>query len=84
VVQILTQDPIPLFVCLLFGYVAGRRNVASNTSTRELVTFLMSFALPCALFITNRTNFRRDSADSWSVAVVLSILTLLVFLNGAK
>jgi malonate transporter and related proteins len=70
VVQILTQDPIPLFVCLLFGYVAGRRNVASNTSTRELVTFLMSFALPCASFITIvRTSAetpRTHGASQWS------------------
>jgi predicted permease len=46
-IEILTQSLVPIFVCLLFGYAAGRRNAVSNTNTRELVhsSLILSTAL---------------------------------------
>ena len=63
--QILTQSLIPIFVCLLLGYAAGWMKVVNNENRRELVKFLMSFALPCTLFVTTRRpppecEYRRD------------------------
>ena len=51
-VEILGDSLIPVFVGLLVGYVAGIRKVVDNKDLRTLITFVMSFAVPCALFIT--------------------------------
>jgi len=78
-IQILTQSLVPIFVCLLFGYVAGWRNVVSNKNTKELVTFLMSFALPCALFITIVQTSAGTLRTNTNSAVVLGLSYILTF-----
>ena len=78
--QILIQALVPIFVCLLFGYAAGRRNVVSNTNIKELVTFLMSFALPCALFVTIAQTSAETLLTHWNVAVVLGLGYILTFI----
>jgi malonate transporter len=79
-IEILTQSLVPIFVCLLFGYAAGRRRVVSNTNTKELVTFLMSFALPCSLFVTIAETSAETLRTHWSVAVVLGVGYILTFI----
>lgn len=78
--QILAQSLVPIFVCLLFGYVAGLRNVASNRNTQQLVTFLMSFALPCALFITIVRTSAETLRTHANAAVVLGVSYLVTFI----
>ena len=78
-IQILTQSLVPIFVCLLFGYVAGWRNVVSNKNTKELVTFLMSFALPCALFITIVQTSAGTLRTNTNSAVVLGLSYIFTF-----
>ena len=51
-VEILASSLIPVFAGLLVGYVAGIRKVVDNKDLRTLITFVMSFTVPCALFIT--------------------------------
>ena len=51
-VDILADSLIPVFAGLLVGYIAGIRKVVDNKDLRTLITFVMSFAVPCALFIT--------------------------------
>lgn len=51
-ILLLTNALFPVFAGLLLGYVAGLRRVVDNTNVKSLITFLMSFALPCALFST--------------------------------
>lgn len=72
-IQILTQSLVPIFVCLVFGYVAGLRNVVGNRNTKELVTFLMSFALPCGLFVTIVQTSSGMLRSHLNVAVVLGL-----------
>ena len=79
-IEILTDSLVPIFVCLLFGYGAGRRNVVSNTNIKELVTFLMSFALPCSLFVTIAQTPAETLRTHWSVAVVLGLGYILTFI----
>jgi predicted permease len=40
----------PIFIGLIAGYLAGRRKIVDPANVGPLVTFTMSFALPCSLF----------------------------------
>ena len=50
--EILANALIPVFGGLLLGYTAGLRNVVDKKDFRALITFVMNFAAPCALFTT--------------------------------
>ena len=41
---------VPIFIGLIAGYLAGRRKIVDPANAGPLVTFTMSFALPCSLF----------------------------------
>jgi malonate transporter len=51
-IEILANSLVPVFAGLLLGYGAGLRKVVDNKDLRTLITFVMSFAVPCALFTT--------------------------------
>ena len=51
-IDLLANSLVPIFVGLLFGYVAGMLKVVDNKNVKTLVSFLMTFALPCYLFVT--------------------------------
>ena len=51
-VEILVNSLVPVFGGLLLGYAAGLRNVVDKKDLRALITFVMNFAAPCALFTT--------------------------------
>ena len=78
-ITILANALVPIFAGLLLGYIAGLRNVVGNRDVKSLITFVMSFALPCSLFVT----IARTAHDLlWSqskVAVALAIVYLIVF-----
>jgi malonate transporter and related proteins len=42
----------PIFLGLIAGYLAGRRKIIAPANVGPLVTFTMSFALPCSLFMS--------------------------------
>jgi malonate transporter and related proteins len=79
VITILANALVPIFAGLLLGYIAGLRNVVDNRNVKSLITFVMSFALPCSLFVT----IARTPHDLlWSqskVAVALAIVYFGVF-----
>lgn len=51
-IKILANALIPVFVGLLAGYIAGLRKYVDNKNVKNLIIFVMSFAVPCALFST--------------------------------
>jgi malonate transporter and related proteins len=51
-IEILANSLVPVFAGLLLGYVAGVGKIVDNSDLRTLITFVMSFAVPCALFTT--------------------------------
>jgi len=59
VIELLAKSLVPIFVGLLFGYAAGLRKVVDNKDVRTLVGFLMTFALPCYLFVTMASTPRQ-------------------------
>src|SRR5580693_4731813 len=77
--DILANSLIPVFAGLLVGYVAGVRNVVDNKDLRTLITFVMSFAVPCALFIT---IVRAPHSLLWGegrVVLVLAVTYLAIY-----
>ena len=50
--KLLLDTLTPIFAGLLLGYVAGRRGLMDNVNVRNLIVFVMNFAVPCALFST--------------------------------
>ena len=78
-ITILANALVPIFAGLLLGYIAGLRNVVDNRNVKSLITFVMSLALTCFLFVT----IARTPHDLlWSqskVAVALAIVYFVVF-----
>ena len=51
-VKVLADALVPIFAGLLLGYIAGLRGVLNNQNVRNLIVFVMSFAVPCSLFLS--------------------------------
>ncbi len=78
-VEILANSLVPVFAGLLLGYVAGLRKIVDNNDLRTLITFVMSFAVPCALFTT---IVRAPHPLLWGqskVALVLALVYLAIY-----
>jgi malonate transporter len=78
-IQVLSNSLVPIFVGLLFGYVAGLFKVVDNKDVKGLVSFLMTFALPCSLFVIIAGTPRQLLWGQAMVAVVLAIVFVAVF-----
>lgn len=78
-VEILANSLIPVFVGLLVGYIAGIRKLADNQDLRNLIILVMTFAVPCALFMTiARAPHELLWGESW-VALVLAAVYLMTY-----
>jgi malonate transporter and related proteins len=78
-VEILANSLVPVFAGLLLGYAAGLRKVVDNKDLKTLITFVMSFAVPCALFtIIVRTPHPMLWGQS-RVALVLAVVYLAIY-----
>jgi len=77
--QVLANSLVPIFVGLLFGYAAGLFKIVDNKDVKSLVSFLMTFALPCSLFLTIARTPRELLWRQAGAAVVLAIVFLVVF-----
>jgi malonate transporter len=78
-IQVLANSLVPIFAGLLFGYAAGLFKVVDNKDVKSLVGFLMTFALPCSLFVTIARTPRQLLWEQADAAVVLAIVFLVVF-----
>lgn len=78
-VEILANSLIPVFAGLLVGYIAGIRKVVDNKDLRTLITFVMSFAVPCALFITIVRAPHELLAGEGRVVLVLAATYLVTY-----
>jgi len=50
--KVLADALVPIFAGLLLGYFAGLWRRMDNQNVRTLITFVMSFAVPCSLFMS--------------------------------
>ena len=78
-IRMLANALIPIFAGLLLGYAAGLRKVVDNKDVKSLITFVMSFALPCSLFVTIARTPHHLLWGQSKVAAVLTIVYLAVF-----
>lgn len=77
--EVLANALVPVFVGLLFGYVAGLRKIVDNRNVKNLVNFLMKFALPCSLFVTIASTSPQVLRNQATPALIIAIVYLVVF-----
>jgi predicted permease len=77
--NILTNSLVPIFFGLLLGYAAGLRKIVDNKNVQGLITFLMTFALPCSLFVTIAGTPHNLLWGQVKASVVLAIVYMAVF-----
>ena len=78
-IEVVANSLLPIFIGLLFGYAAGLFKVVDNKDVKSLVTFLMTFALPCSLFVTIARTPHELLWGQAKLAVVLAIVYVAVF-----
>ncbi|MDB6016636.1 MAG: Auxin Efflux Carrier [Pedosphaera sp.] len=78
-INILTNSLVPIFVGLLLGYAAGLRKIVDNKDVKGLITFLMTFALPCSMFVIIARTPQQLLWGQVKSAVVLAIVYMAVF-----
>jgi malonate transporter and related proteins len=82
--KILADALVPIFAGLLLGYCAGLWRKMDNENVKTLITFAMSFAIPCSLFLaiagTPRAALRGQVAPAFVLAAVYFVLYGLSFL----
>jgi malonate transporter len=75
---------VPIFVGLLLGYLAGKWRVMDNQNVQSLITFVMSFAIPCSLFFavadTSLGDLRLQAAPALVLAIAYIALYAMSFL----
>ena len=81
--KVLADALVPIFAGLLLGYFAGLWRRMDNQNVRTLITFVMSFAIPCSLFLaiasTPRTAMREQAAAGLVLAIVYAVLYAVSF-----
>jgi malonate transporter and related proteins len=82
-IKVLADALVPIFAGLLFGYIAGRRRVMDNQNVHNLIIFVMSFAVPCSLFLaiarTPRAALREQAGTVLVLTIAYSVLYGLSF-----
>ena len=76
----LTNTLVPIFAGLLLGYLAGLWKFVDNQNVKTLTAFVMSVALPCALFSTVGQLSRPVLQQQGELATVLGITYIVAFL----
>ena len=81
--KVLANALVPIFAGLLLGYFAGLWRRMDNQNVRTLITFVMSFAIPCSLFLaiasTPRAALREQAAAGLVLAIVYVVLYAVSF-----
>ena len=81
--KVLADALVPIFAGLLLGYFAGLWHRMDNQNVRTLITFVMSFAIPCSLFLaiasTPRAALREQAAAGLALAIVYAVLYAVSF-----
>jgi predicted permease len=82
-IKVLADALVPIFAGLLLGYIAGLRRIMDNQNVHNLIIFVMSFAVPCSLFLaiarTPRTALREQAGTVLVLTIAYSVLYGLSF-----
>jgi len=81
--KVLADALVPIFAGLLLGYIAGLRRIMDNQNVHNLIVFVMSFAVPCSLFLaiarTPRAALREQAGTMLVLTIAYSVLYGLSF-----
>jgi malonate transporter len=77
--KILADALVPIFAGLLLGYIAGLNRAMDNQNVKTLITFVMSFAIPCSLFLAVARTSREALREQAPAALVLAIAYVLLY-----
>jgi predicted permease len=82
-IKVLADALVPIFAGLLLGYIAGLRRIMDNQNVHNLIVFVMSFAVPCSLFLaiarTPRAALREQAGTMLVLTLAYSVLYGLSF-----
>jgi malonate transporter and related proteins len=79
VAKILADALVPIFAGLLLGYIAGLRGAMDNKNVQTLITFVMSFAIPCSMFLSIVSTSRTALREQAPIALVLLIAYAVLY-----
>jgi malonate transporter and related proteins len=79
VIAVLANALVPIFAGLLLGYLAGIGRVMDNQNVQSLITFVMSFSIPCALFLAVASTSLRDLREQAAPALVLTLVYIALY-----
>src|SRR5271168_1351301 len=77
--KVLADALVPIFAGLLLGYFAGLWRRMDNQNVRTLITFVMSFAIPCSLFMSMARTPRAELREQAGAALVLTIVYVALY-----
>jgi predicted permease len=77
--KVLADALVPIFAGLLLGYCAGLWHRMDNQNVRTLITFVMSFAIPCALFLAIASTPRAALGEQATAALVLAVAYAVLY-----
>jgi predicted permease len=70
--KVLADALVPIFAGLLLGYFAGLWHRMDNQNVRTLISFVMSFAIPCSLFLAIASTPRAALREQAAAGLALS------------
>src|SRR5260370_34813675 len=70
---------VPVFFVMFLGYFAGARRIIDNQQVASLTVFVMTFALPAALFVGVAQTSRSGLEENGKLVLVLVISMLGIF-----
>jgi malonate transporter len=77
--HILADALVPIFAGLLLGYLAGRFRVMDNQSVRTMTAFVMSIAVPAALFLAIARTPRGVLREQLPTAILLAVVFVILY-----
>ena len=77
--SMLANALVPIFAGLLLGFLAGKWRVMDNQNVQSLITFVMSFAIPCSLFLAVASTSLEDLRLQAGPALVLVIVYIALY-----
>ena len=77
--KVLADALVPIFAGLLVGYFAGLWRRMDNQNVRTLITFVMTFAVPCSLFMSIAQTPRAELREQAGAALVLTIVYVVLY-----
>lgn len=77
--NILADALVPIFAGLVLGYLAGRFRVMDNQNVRTITAFVMSFAVPAALFLAIARTPRGVLREQLPTAIVLAVVFVILY-----